>query len=679
MRYRAEIDGLRAVAVVPVILFHAGFEVFAGGFVGVDVFFVISGFLITSIILSEMDEGKFSLLNFYERRARRILPALFFVMAACVPFAWVWLMPQEMEDFSNSIIATSTFWSNILFWLESGYFDRSAELKPLLHTWSLAAEEQYYILFPLFLMLTWRLGKRWILVTLAAVFITSLSTAQFAPSLVPHPKVVSGAFYLLPTRGWEILIGAFAAFYCSEKNVRSLPSSMYNALASAGLALIAYAVFTFDETTPFPSFFTLVPAVGTVLLILCANEGTLANRILGNRLLVGVGLISYSAYLWHQPLLAFAKHYSVSDPSAVLAGALCVATFPLAYLSWRYVEMPFRQKGLVKRRVLFTSAATVSAAFIAFGVIGYANDGFRARIDFPPNIEWTSFSERLDKQGDICELEPADGFDGLSVCSFGDAASENTVALYGDSHAQAISRELDLMLKRNRLKGIKVRMDRCEVVPRIVETSLRDGRALERCLARFSLLTEYLKKNADIAVVAIRWSFRLFPIDGVIDNLHFDNGIGGIERANYREFAVLKDDGGFRFDATSKSEALSELINGLSDALPIVLVYPIPEIGWDIFKENLDFYEANGIVLESLSFPKQVYDDRNRFIISIFEELSEYNDKILDVRPDRIFCESLKEGECVAQHESIPLYYDDDHLSDEGARLIVREIERRIH
>ena len=151
MKYRAEIDGLRALAVLPVILFHAGFEWFSGGFVGVDVFFVISGYLITTIIISEMAEGKFSIVNFYERRARRILPALFFVMAACLPFAWVWLTPNDLKDFGQSLVAVSTFSSNILFWLESGYFDRAAELKPLLHTWSLAVEEQYYILFPIFL------------------------------------------------------------------------------------------------------------------------------------------------------------------------------------------------------------------------------------------------------------------------------------------------------------------------------------------------------------------------------------------------------------------------------------------------------------------------------------------------------------------------------------------------
>ncbi|MGL4603794.1 MAG: acyltransferase family protein [Iodobacter sp.] len=213
MKYRREIDGLRALAVLPVILFHAGFETFSGGFVGVDIFFVISGYLITTIILSELEQDKFSIVNFYERRARRILPVLFLVMLVCIPFAWLYLLPGDMKDFSQSLVAVSVSASNILFWRESGYFDTAAELKPLLHTWSLAVEEQYYFLFPLFLMLFWKLGKRWIVVTLGLLFVISLTVAQWAAYAKP-----TAAFFLLPTRGWELLIGAFAAFYLAHAN-----------------------------------------------------------------------------------------------------------------------------------------------------------------------------------------------------------------------------------------------------------------------------------------------------------------------------------------------------------------------------------------------------------------------------------------------------------------------------
>lgn len=184
MQYRREIDGLRSVAVLPVLFFHAGFSAFSGGYVGVDIFFVISGYLITSIISSEINEKRFSVIDFYERRARRLLPALFLVIATCIPFAWFWLLPGDMKDFSQSIVAVLSFASNILFWQESGYFSPDAELKPLLHTWSLAVEEQFYLLFPLFLMLTWRLGRRGVLWATAALVLVSLSLAHWGG----HPQ-----------------------------------------------------------------------------------------------------------------------------------------------------------------------------------------------------------------------------------------------------------------------------------------------------------------------------------------------------------------------------------------------------------------------------------------------------------------------------------------------------------
>ena len=214
MKYRAEIDGLRALAVIPVILYHAGFKLFSGGYVGVDVFFVISGYLITTIILAELEAGTFSLIHFYERRARRILPALFVVMFACLPFAWFWLLPSVMKTFSESLIAVSTFLSNFYFYNQSGYFEAAAELKPLIHTWSLAVEEQYYVLFPLFLMLTWKLGKRSIVGLLAIMFVISLASAQWLS--IEHK---SFDFFMLPTRGWELLIGAFIAFYYARHNI----------------------------------------------------------------------------------------------------------------------------------------------------------------------------------------------------------------------------------------------------------------------------------------------------------------------------------------------------------------------------------------------------------------------------------------------------------------------------
>ena len=370
MEYRREIDGLRALAVLPVILFHAGLDTFSGGFVGVDVFFVISGYLITTIILSELERGKFSIVNFYERRARRILPALFLVMLVCIPFAWFWLLPSDMKDFSQSLVAVSFFASNVLFWRESGYFDTAAELKPLLHTWSLAVEEQYYVLFPLFLMIAWRFGKRWTLLLLSAAFLAGIALAQWASVTEP-----AAAFYLLPTRAWELLIGAFAAFYLSTADRAVFSRGTSEFCGWFGLGLILFSVFTYSKAVPFPGFFALVPTVGAVLIILFARQQTSIGRFIGNKAFVGVGLLSYSAYLWHQPLFAFARHRGVTEHDTFVFLSLSVLSMILAYFSWRYVEAPFRSRMFFDRARIFIFASVGTVFFAALGMVGYHKDG----------------------------------------------------------------------------------------------------------------------------------------------------------------------------------------------------------------------------------------------------------------------------------------------------------------
>lgn len=369
MNYRREIDGLRALAVLPVILFHAGFELFSGGFVGVDVFFVISGYLITTIILAELEQEKFSIVNFYERRARRILPALFLVMLVCIPFAWVLLTPADLNSFAKSLIAVPLFVSNIFFWRDGGYFETAAELKPLLHTWSLAVEEQFYVLFPLFLMFFWKLGKRWILVTLVFVFLASVSLAQWGAYAKPD-----ASFYLLPTRGWELLIGTFAALYLSRANRKEFSKGISDFFGWVGVALILYAVFAFSKATPFPGLYALVPTLGTVLIILFATRQTTVGKFIGNNLFVGVGLMSYSAYLWHQPVLAFARHWS-KELDQILILLLVTLVLVISYFSWRFIEQPFRSKAKFNRTFVFTASFLVGLIFI---FIGY----FTSKIDF---------------------------------------------------------------------------------------------------------------------------------------------------------------------------------------------------------------------------------------------------------------------------------------------------------
>jgi len=394
MKYRAEIDGLRALAVIPVILFHANFQWFSGGYVGVDVFYVISGYLITTIIINDLENEKFSLVNFYERRARRILPALFFVVLISIPFAWMYLTPRLMKDFAQSLVAVATFSSNILFWHESGYFDTSAELKPLLHTWSLAVEEQYYILFPLFMIIAWRFGKRTIISTLSILFACSLTAACYAAYY--HP---AAAFFLLPTRGWEILLGVFCAFYLTAER-KPHPFVVQQSLSVIGVLLIALAVFAFDHATPTSSFYTLIPTVGTGLIILFANERTFVRQLLSFPPIVGVGLISYSAYLWHQPILAFAKNTLLSEDFKDLAFVFVVLSLLLGWLSWKFVEKPFRRRNGPNRFVALGLAVFCTSSIIGLGYFGHISNGFPAKPNEEYRIERPLVSSNIFLLGD---------------------------------------------------------------------------------------------------------------------------------------------------------------------------------------------------------------------------------------------------------------------------------------
>ena len=431
MKYRSEIDGLRALAVLPVIFFHAGFELFSGGFVGVDVFFVISGYLITSIILEDLENNRFSFIYFYERRIRRILPALFFVILTCIPFAWFWMVPGQMKDFSQSIVAVSLFASNILFWIESGYFDASAEEKPLLHTWSLAVEEQYYVLFPIFLFLTWRFGKSrifWIIVILASI---SLMLSEWGSR-----NKVTANFYLAPTRAWEIFSGSIVAFIVQKKGVQK-----NEIISLLGLLAVFFAFFFYDEKTPFPSIYTLVPVIGVMLLIMYGTKETLVAKLLSTKLFVGIGLISYSAYLWHQPLFAFAKIRMLEEPPQLMMFTLAIFSLLLAFVSWRYVEKPFRSKQQYTRKSIFLLSTTILTILITFGLIGHLNFGYEKRYS-QEFVKTLKDSNERDVSSIKCFLRPEEistiPSHPISECTSYFIDNSASVMMIGDSHLDTI-------------------------------------------------------------------------------------------------------------------------------------------------------------------------------------------------------------------------------------------------
>jgi len=506
MKYRAEIDGLRAVAIIPVVLFHAGFDIFSGGFVGVDVFFVISGYLITTIILMEMEQGSFSVLHFYERRARRILPALFLVMMVSLPFAWWWLLPSDMLDFSQSLIAVATSSSNILFWHESGYWGGVNELKPMLHTWSLAVEEQYYVIFPLFLMLMWRFRKRWILATFLGFAAMSLGISQWAAY---HFPVLN--FFMLPTRGWELAIGASIAFYFlyRKRVMRSMLShaAVDEAMGFIGLFMIVYAVLAFDSQLPFPGLYALIPTMGTALIILFASPQTMVGRILGTRIMVFVGLISYSAYLWHQPMLAFARHRSLTAPSQGLLGALVVVSFLFAYLSWRYVENPFRKRGGISRKNIFVMAILGSLVFIGIGLTGHLTGGFSHRM--AENGQYLqSIEDKL--VGNKGLGEACDGSFASQQCK---TAEYPEIAVWGDSFAMALIP--GIMASNPDVKMIQMTKSVCgpffNLAP--IERNYPEAWARE-CLAFSGQVRQWLKGHHSVRYVVLSSPFNQYLSQG---------------------------------------------------------------------------------------------------------------------------------------------------------------------
>ncbi|GHA08903.1 hypothetical protein GCM10008090_18500 [Arenicella chitinivorans] len=365
LAYRAEIDGLRAIAVVSVILYHAQLPVwsrdwFTGGYVGVDIFFVISGYLISRIIFAELcEKGSFSWLNFYERRARRIMPMLLAVILVSIPFAWLRLLPADIVDYADSVLASLFFTSNIYFFFNTTeYGADSSLLKPLLHTWSLGIEEQFYVLFPLLAVALFRFGKRYLL---GAFVFLSLASLCFAELTGPNNADLN--FYLPFSRFWELAVGALLAF--SDVFYRfSINALTRSVMTAVGLSLIGFSIVSFDGATPHPGIYTLVPVTGVAMVIGFASAGEPIGRTLGNKMLVGIGLISYSAYLWHFPIFAFSR-LADGDPSRLDKLLWIALTFILSILSYFVIETPFRSRQQIRSRtmwwVMLVAVAMVSA------------------------------------------------------------------------------------------------------------------------------------------------------------------------------------------------------------------------------------------------------------------------------------------------------------------------------
>ncbi|PTQ13143.1 acyltransferase [Sphingomonas oleivorans] len=450
MKYRSDIDGLRAVAVLSVILFHIGFRVFSGGYVGVDVFFVISGYLITAILKSDAETGQFSIVKFYERRIRRIFPALFCMMLATSIVALLIFLPDDLAGYGGSVWAATLSVSNILFWDQADYFDAPAEMKPLLHTWSLSVEEQFYLFFPLFLILAYRYGsRRFLSGTIIAVALTSFALSIWAADRVPV-----AAFYLLPTRAWELLLGSILALGIVPP-LRSRPAA--EACGMAGLALIAIAVFTYDSKTIFPGLAALPPCLGAVLIIHSGQhlKDGLAQRILGSPPARFIGLISFSLYLWHWPLIVFAKYLSIDPLATPVVLLVLTLTFVLAYLSWRFVEQPFRHPGggWTRARIFTFGFASMIAAVIFGGSISLAQ-GFPGRM--PEQVLRIADEKSYLDADRSCHQAFLKQITAEKLCIRGASGRAPSFLLVGDSHAGAVAGSVFEAAARKGLSGVQL-------------------------------------------------------------------------------------------------------------------------------------------------------------------------------------------------------------------------------
>jgi len=365
-QYRPEIDGLRAIAVLAVIFYHAGLDRLSGGFAGVDIFFVISGFLITNIIYQGLINKSFSTLFFYERRIRRLLPALFVMIIIILPLMFLVLVPYQIKDLSQSILASLVYLSNVLFYFEGGYFAVEASQKPLLHTWSLAIEEQYYLIFPWVLMLIYRLPFIKIITLLGIV-----SLGSFLAMTLQENSEGSASFYLIQYRAWELLAGSMAAILAFNRP--QVENSVYS---YTGLALILISLFITTNSHTWPNPSTLVPVLGTVLILLFSSGNNFVGKILSHKVPRQLGLMSYSLYLWHFPLFVALNALFLGDPSwSWILGCLGL-TLLLGFLSWRYIEIPFRNVEVISRATLIGSLSAMMIVMVLFSYAGLKSQGF---------------------------------------------------------------------------------------------------------------------------------------------------------------------------------------------------------------------------------------------------------------------------------------------------------------
>jgi peptidoglycan/LPS O-acetylase OafA/YrhL len=664
--YRPEIDGLRTIAVVTVILYHAqatvfGYPIFQGGGIGVDIFFVISGYLITSILLKELIKtGTVSFSSFYERRARRILPPLFVVILTSLPFAYIYLFPSNLVDFSKSILYSLGFSSNFFFhYSGQQYGAEESLLVPFLHTWSLSVEEQYYIFFPLVLMITFKYAKAHLRTVLIASFFISLLLSDWGSRNYPVFN-----FYVLPTRGWELLAGSILAYYELHSGHRSNNKILNQILPSVGMVMICYSVMFFDDQIMHPSRYTLIPIIGVCLIIWFSGGNEIITRSLSSKGFVAIGLISYALYLWHYPIFAFSRMANLAPSNSLLVWVVLILSSTLSYF---FIETPARNKNNRFKPMFFIGLSMFGIIILA-NILTIKNDGFKTRDHFPVVISNT-FSDldyrEIAQNGVDCHDRLGDqGF-----CIFNDLPDTvGDIVLLGDSLTDALLKNFIEEVSKTKFRLIHMSYSGNLYLPDMVRVRKQSMKiVIDERMHDFR--KDFIQNNlSENSYIVIFGDYNFYFEKGL--KFDINNEIIEYETSS---FFTLRDtvDAGYDDRKVILEGKFRETITELAKDHKVILVYPSPVAPEHILKRIRRNFDAGYFRNDQYYREDEVNYDKGifkRYNSDVTELLNSINGPTISkVSLESIFC---PEEKCFFYNDHHSYIFDTVHTSYEGSKLV---------